>query len=152
MPKNHNFPTRIRTAVLRYRNSTTVSCVIPLCRGAIPNWLNFNAVAVAIDIAQRYSTFRSGLADHTELTELTELSDLTELTDRTDLAELPKVAKLSKVTQLSELTELSEPTKVTELYELVSRFKVSEVPDRLVWWSKNVEKINFFKSFWKPDN
>ena len=63
-----------------------------------------------------------------------------ELTEPTDLAELPKVAKLSKVTKLSELTKLNE------LYQLVSRFKVSEVPDLLVWWSKKVEKMNSFKT------
>ena len=63
-----------------------------------------------------------------------------------------ELTDLSELSDLTELTELSEVTKVTELYELVSRFKVSEVPDRLVWWSKNVEKMNFFKSFSKPDN
>ena len=71
------------------------------------------------------------LSEVTELSDLTELTESTELTDRTDLSEL------------SDLTEPSEPTKVTELYELVSRFKLSEVPNRPVCWSKNVEKMNF---------
>ena len=51
-----------------------------------------------------------------------------------------------ELSDLTELTDLSELTKVTELYELVSRFKVSEVPDRLVWWSKKVEKMKFLLS------
>ena len=79
---------------------------------------------------------RTQLADLSELTEVTVPSDLTELFELTDLAELPKVAKLFKITKLSEITQLAVLTKVTETYELVSRFKVSEVRDILLWWSK----------------